>query len=354
VEAVVLLVGDPGLAHPATHPILPRLREEVERWASILPDSSVVVVVLGDIVYPSGLGEPGSLTWVRDSTTVAAQAAVVGGPLALERGARALFLAGNHDWGERKDEEGAARVGHLGELLGRLSSGGPAVALLPPAGAGGPAVVDVGAHLRLVLLDTAWWLLETEAAPRAPVLRGVSNAFATAGGREIVVAAHHPFNSGGPHGGLALLEKGLGLRALLSRSGALLQDLSSRPYSELRQGLLEIFAEHGPPALFAGGHEHSIQLVGGDGQGQPRRSLVSGSASKLTGVGPVPGLLFARSEPGFARLLVLRDGTLHLSIETAPAEYLACPEDESLRAACMADGVNAYRIVWSEALARAN
>lgn len=351
VESVILLLGDAGLARRETHPILPRIGAEVERWTALVErDSSVVVVLLGDIVYPRGLAAPGSLTWAEDSARVADQASLVGGPLALERGARALFLAGNHDWGERKDYEGALRLSHLGDLLDSLRATGPAVELMPPAGTGGPAVVDVGAHLRLVLLDTAWWLLEADPEPRLPVLRGVRDALATAGAREVVIAAHHPFESGGPHGGLAVLGETLGVQALLSRSGALLQDLRSRPYVALRRGLVEIFREHGPPALFAGGHEHSIQLVRGDDGAAPRRSVVTGSASKLSGVGPVPGLLFARSEPGFARLLVLRDGTLHLSIETAPAGYLSCPEADPVRIGCMADGVAAYRVVWSEPL----
>jgi hypothetical protein len=310
----------------------------------------VVVLYLGDNVYPHGLGEPGSLTWAEDSAKVASQVSLVAGPRALEKGARGIFLAGNHDWGERKDQEGAVKLFHLGALLDGLRATGPAVALVPPPGTGGPVVVDVGTRLRLVLLDTAWWLLEDESDPRIPVVEGVSEAMATAGGREVVIAAHHPFDSGGPHGGLAVLGKTLGVRALLSLSGALLQDLRSRPYAALRQALLEIFQEHGPPALFAGGHEHSIQLVAGDGRTVPRRNLVSGAGSKLTAVGPLPGLLFARSEPGFARLLVLRDGTLHLSIETAPAEYLECPQAEEVRARCMADGVAAYRVVWSEPL----
>jgi hypothetical protein len=352
VESVILLAGDAGLALEHTHPIVARLRVEVERWAELIEsDSSVVLLLLGDNVYPQGLPEPGSLTYAQDSAKVAAQTWVVAGPHALDKGARAIFLAGNHDWGERRDYEGAVRLGHLGELLGRMRATGPAVALLPPAGAGGPAVLDVGAHLRLVLLDTAWWLLEAEPEPRIPVLQGISNALATSGGREVVIAAHHPFNSGGPHGGMAILEKTLGVQALLSRSGALLQDLASRPYLEFRRGLLEIFREHGPPVVFAGGHEHSMQLMRGESEMVPRRSLVSGSASKLTAVGPTPGMLIARSEPGFARLLALRDGTLHLSIETAPAEFLTCPEDESVRAQCMADGVEAYGVVWSETLA---
>jgi hypothetical protein len=140
------------------------------------------------------------------------------------------------------------------------------------------------------------------------------------------------------------------VQALLSRSGALLQDLTSRPYRELRSGLLTVFAAQGPPALFAGGHEHSMQLVRSVDENGPRLSLVSGAASKLTAVGTTPGMLLARSEPGFARLLVLKNGRLHLSLETAPAEYLSCPDSDAERASCMADGVGAFRTVWSAGL----
>jgi hypothetical protein len=351
VESVIFVLGDGGNARQHLSPILPRVRAEVERWSErIGRDSAVVVLFLGDNVYPRGLSEPGSLTWVEDSAHVADQASIVAGAAARERGARAIFLAGNHDWGERVDFEGAVRLGNLDRLLTALSAGGAAVQLLPTAGTGGPAVVDVGAHLRLLLLDTAWWLLQGEESAHDAVLQGVATALASAEGREVMVAAHHPFMSGGPHGGMAELGETLGVRTLLSLSGALLQDLSSRPYLDLRNGLITLFAEHGPPALFAGGHEHSMQVLEGDGEISPRRTLVSGAASKLTEVGTYPGMLFARSEPGYARVLVLDDGTLYLSVETTSADYLVCPEDDADRVPCMAAGVEGFRTVWSEGL----
>jgi hypothetical protein len=348
VESVILLIGDAGDARQATSPLLARVHREVERWASLIErDSAVVVLVLGDIVYPAGVGAPDSPSRAEDSARVADQAFLVADSVSRARGARALFVAGNHDWGQSRDLEGALQVEHLGDLLDTLRASGPAVALLPPAGSGGPGVVDVGQHLRLVLLDTAWWLLEADGDERRAVLDGVAQALETAGAREIVIAAHHPFDSGGPHGGLASVSRSLGVQALLSRSGALLQDLTSRPYRELRSGLLTVFAAQGPPALFAGGHEHSMQLVRSVVEHGPRLNVVSGAASKLTPVGTRPGMLFARSEPGFARLLVMTDGSLHLSLVTAPAEYLACPDADAERVACMAEGARAFRTVWS-------
>jgi hypothetical protein len=350
VESVILLLGDAGAARWESHPILPRVRAEVERWAGLLPDdSSVVVLLLGDIVYPAGVREPGSLFWAEDSATVAEQAALVAGRLALEAGARAFFVPGNHDWGDRRDNAGALQLSHLSDLLASLRATGLPVAVAPPGGSGGPQVVDVGEHLRLLLLDTSWWLLSNEEEPRGEVIAGVQDALASADGRTVLVAAHHPFDSGGPHGGLAALGRSLGIRLLLSLSGALLEDLRSSPYRELRQALLASFAEYGQPIVFAGGHDHSMQLLRGSGNA-PSYTIVSGATSKLTGVGDAPGLVFARSEPGFARLLVLRDGSLHLTLVTAPAEYVSCPALDPQRARCMAEARAAYRVVWSETL----
>jgi hypothetical protein len=213
VEAVILVIGDAGNARQATSPVLARLRSEVQRWAGLLErDSAVVVLVLGDIVYPAGVGAADAPSRAEDSAKVADQAFVVADSLARARGARALFVAGNHDWGESRDLEGAIQVEHLGDLLDTLRASGPAVALLPPAGTGGPGVVDVGGSLRLILLDTAWWLLEADAEARRAVIAGVAQSLQSAESRHVVMAAHHPFASGGPHGGLARVGRTLASR----------------------------------------------------------------------------------------------------------------------------------------------
>lgn len=349
VESMLFLLGDPGLAQADHFPILPRLRGEVERWAGALEaDSSVVVLVLGDLVYPDGVAARDSPGFAEDSARLADQVDLVAGPRARSRHARLHFLAGNHDWGQASRRSGEERVHRLAALVGELGAVTDAwVSLEPEAGTGGPTVVDVGRHLRLVLLDTAWWLLEAEGASRRAVVRGVRHALRTAGDRRVVVAAHHPFESAGPHGALDVFGNTLGIRTLLSRSGALLQDLHSRPYRALREELMDVFAEEGRPDLFAGGHEHSLQVVRGGADDAPAVTVVSGSASKLTPVGTSPGLVFGRSVPGYARLFVKRDGTLELLLDAAPARFLRCPEEGDERETCMEEGVGAFRTVWA-------
>lgn len=351
VERVLFLLGDPGTVTTATSPVLQRLERDVEEWAAGLEaDSAVAVLVLGDVVYPEGLHEAGHELFDHDTAVVMSQVRLVSGPAALARGARVYFMAGNHDWGERSDFRGAARLARLGAFLDSVRTRtGAIVELAPPAGTGGPHVVDWGPHVRLLLLDTAWWLLGAEDPEETPFLDRVEAAMRGAGDREVLFAAHHPFRSAGPHGGEISIWKMFGVYYLLQRAGALLQDINSRPYRGLERGLRETFARLGPPFAFIGGHEHSLQVFERVQPTDPTYSIVSGSASKLSGVGMQPGLRFAVEAPGYMRLLVLRDGRMHLSVEATGTDYLVCRGGDER---CMEEGLAAFRTVHSQPLRR--
>lgn len=353
-ESVFFLVGDAGDAQFDASPILERLRQDVDWWSQrIEGDSAVVVAFLGDNVYPLGLHPRESSEFSEDSLTLMAQVRVLASPAALER-ANGYFMAGNHDWGLEEDWDGFERIAHLGDFLATASATtGASVRLVPEAGTGGPFVVDVGKRVRLIVLDTAWWILDggqLGLESRPMVLSGVREAMESAGGRTVFIAAHHPFQSAGPHGGEVSFWSTLGVRYLLDRSGAMLQDITSVPYRELAGGLREIFADTGPPLLFAGGHEHSLQVFRGIEPTDPAFSTVSGSASKLSSVGDQPGMLFGRSAPGYMRIVVERDGGVTLFVEAAPRDFLDCPVEVPARTPCMTEGVDAFEVVHSQRL----
>lgn len=355
VEHVVFLVGDAGEATRDRYPILQRLRTDIEWWAErVQGDSVISVLFLGDIVYPDGLHPPGTPQFPGDSTIVMDQVHLLAGPFALQRGARGYFLAGNHDWGLMPEWEGFVRLRTLEDFLdrARLETGAD-VRVSPPAGEGGPAVVDVGTHLRMLLLDTAWWLLDggrLSAEGRGETLEGIENAMRTAGSREVMLAAHHPFRSSGSHGGAFSFWRTLGIRYLLVRSGAILQDLTSIPYREMEQGLREIFERTGAPLLFAGGHDHSLQLFEAVQPTDPSFSIVSGSASKLTNVQGADGMLFGARAPGYMRLIVERNGGMTVFVEGVPPEYQSCPGEGAELLTCMQEGVAAFEVLHSQRL----
>lgn len=357
VEAVVILAGDAGEARYHRYPVLPAMAADVESWAArIGRDSAVVVLMLGDIVYPVGMRPPDAPEFPDDSARVADQIAIVRGAAARRYGARMYFLAGNHDWGMKEDREGTRRLLNLGNFLDRMRMRGAAVDLAPDAGTGTPYVVDVGT-LRLVLLDTAWWLFDAEPARKQEVIADIARSLSSAGGRPVVIAAHHPLVSAGPHGALSPAWEDLGIRYLLSRSGTILQDIESTPYRDLRRSLEQIFSRGPRPLVFAGGHDHSLQVIQHADTAAPYFSTVSGSASKLTSVGWTLGLLFRRSAPGYMQLVVRSSGAVDLFVTAAPERYLACPdldpEDVELRR-CMQEGIAAFRTVFSMRLKEAD
>lgn len=350
VETVIYLLGDPGETTLTSHPILLAMRRDIDAWAEKLPgDTTIAVLVLGDIIYPAGLHDPGHPAFAEDSVHVDDQVELVSGD-AARQSAWAFFLAGNHDWGREEDWKGRTRLQNLDDLLVAFRARGYPVSMAPPPGEGGPVVVDLGAHVRLLLLDTAWWLLDAEDEGREAMLLGIDEAARTAGDRHLVLASHHPYQSAGSHGGAKSFWKGLGIGYALARAGAILQDLNSVPYRELRGGIRSSGLRHGPALIHAGGHDHSIQVIRGRRDGSPRYSVVVGSASKLTNVGHEDGLLFRRSWPGYARLFVLRDGGIILSVEGAPPEYLVCRGERRDRSQCMEEGARSYRTLWSDRL----
>lgn len=349
VESVLFLIGDAGLSRETFAPVIVHLQRDVEWWSErIGRDSAIAVLYLGDNVYPRGVHEPGDPEFPRDSAQIDDQAAVVTGPAAMRYRSSAVFVPGNHDWAQSTTERGLRQLGHQEELLKRMRSRGPSVALLPAGGVGGPHILDVGRHLRVLILDTAWWLLETSRVAKQGVILGVEEAIRTRGAREVVIVAHHPLKSGSAHGGLVPFWQTLGIEYLLYRSGAMLQDLTSIPYKELNSGLRDVFARTATPLLFAGGHDHSLQVIQATEPTDPRFMVVSGSGSKTSPVDWRPGMLFREAQPGYMRLVTWKSGRTQLFVTAAPKDAVNCKaKDDAAREQCSQEALPAFRTYYS-------
>ncbi|MBI2537796.1 MAG: hypothetical protein HYW06_12715, partial [Gemmatimonadetes bacterium] len=150
------------------------------------------------------------------------------------------------------------------------------------------------------------------------------------GHRLVAVLAHHPLRSGGPHGGeFGWMDHLFPLRRLSGKlwiplpligsgypwarkAGISSQDLGSSEYGLMRDSLRAAFLTR-PPLLFAGGHDHSLQVL----RGHVVRYHVVTGAGTFGHVSPVEYLAetqFARSASGYVRLDLLQTGRGRLSV----------------------------------------
>ena len=291
-----------------------------------------VVVFLGDNVYPQGLPPPEAAARSEMERRLDAQIDVV-----RSRGVRAIFVPGNHDW-EKGKPGGWEAVRREGAHV--VARGGPLVDFLPRDGCPGPEVVDLKERFRIVALDTQWWLhdgpkpedpISPCAADSAPeVLAALRQSLEGAGEREVVVAAHHPLATGGPHGGyfsfrahvfpLTDVHKGLwiplplvgSLYAAVRKGGFTEQDIAGDRNREMREALEGVLRER-PPLVYASGHEHTLQVLESP---SARRLLVSGAGSlgHTSSVRRIDGSRFASSRAGFMRLDFPREGGARLAV----------------------------------------
>ena len=347
VELVVFLIGDAGEATPGLSPVVARLQREVETWsAQMARDSTVGVIFLGDNVYPAGVRDPGDPAYVLDTLRLRSQLEVVSGPSARKYHTHGYFLAGNHDWGNMIGGAGLRRLTNQQDRLDDAREHGIPVRLLPTAGEPGPAIVDFGGTLRVLFLDTHWWLQARSDANKRQLFNRIEQALATADGRHVIIAAHHPFVSGGAHGGPMAIWEGLGILWLLRQTGSLVQDLNSVVYRELLIGLKAVFARVGKPLLFVGGHDHSLQVLEQDEPDEPKWTLVSGAGSKVTEVMNVGGMKYANNVAGFMRVTFLRDGGVLLHVLATPERYVTCSTQVNGGVeSCMQEGVDAFETV---------
>lgn len=339
----VLLVGDGGLMEP-NDAIRAQLTADARASADRGP---TVVAFLGDNIYPDGVraSEP---EYSRDTTILAVQASVVSGS-----GARALFIPGNHDW-LSASEGGLAALDRQADWVRRRADarGVPLTWLPRVAGCPGPAVVDVG-EVRLIVLDTQWFLhgheRRCEEREADAIFRELTVAIDGAETtREVMILGHHPLRSHGPHGGYFPPDRHLfplrdlwswafvplpvlGTAYVLSRTwGISNQDFRGDRNERMREGILgAIRAAKRAPKFYAAGHEHSLQVLSGSGNG-PDYHLVTGSASKVTPVASGESTRFATSRRGYMKVEVGPE-RIHVSVIVSGRSAPGDPEGWCVR-----------------------
>jgi hypothetical protein len=304
IETTLFLIGDAGEPDPRYIGVP---LESLTVQAAAAPEQSIIVF-LGDNVYPDGIPEEGAAEWADSRRRLEAQVN------AVPPGARGIFLPGNHDWASEL-AYGLYAIRRQEQLIAALARGRD-VRMLPGNGCPGPVALDVG-RLRLISLDTQWWLhdfIVRDSATRCTAtMAGVTAELRaqvrpTGDKRVVVVAGHHPLMTGGEHGGYCGLTGPF--RRFIGRS----QDVMSGKNRRMRDSLERAF-EAAKPLVYAAGHDHSLQVLsGGDAASY---LLVSGAGSAAKGSCAVTlreSIYTSPHRSGFMRLDIFRNGGVLLRV----------------------------------------
>ena len=270
VVETIFLIGDAGEPDPR----LPATVLDSLAVQAAGAGSKGTILFLGDNIYPAGTADSIAANYADVLRRLDAQIRAVPG------GATGIFVPGNHDWsdggqggffGGATAADGLFTVRRQAWLIPRRpKNAGATVMMLPQGGCPGPAVVDKG-PVRLILLDTQWWLHnyivrdglsdDRENGCSTHTIGEITQALrdslrTTRPGQAVIVAGHHPLVTGGPHGGYC------GAFALFRRWANTSQDLFGRSYTRMRDSLNRALQTH-PPLIFAAGHDHSLQVLRG-------------------------------------------------------------------------------------------
>jgi calcineurin-like phosphoesterase family protein len=275
----IYLIGDAG-EDTASGKALLMLKDE------IIKDPQSAIIFLGDNVYPVGFN-PND---INSAKRLNSQLSI----LKTYEGS-AYFIPGNHDWNAQK-RKGLEKIIQQERYVNSYVRNATSVknrndaVFLPSNGLPGPSSVMLTEDVRLVILDTQWFLHFHKKNKDGSIKKTKKMfylqldsllAYSKLHDQQVVIAAHHPMYTNGEHARKIMPLRFLisytpfrifglfGLRRFLS------QDLSETPYKNMREKMLEIFNRY-DNIIYVSGHDHNVQCFREIGN----RYIVSGNGSK--------------------------------------------------------------------------
>ena len=300
----ILLLGDAG--HSTLEPLQASLLKAQIRASEFADKTSIIM--LGDNIYYFGFPdkEQGQTEYsesqLEDISHLEAQLSI-----AKNSGAEIFIVPGNHDWYASQVDSQAAYVKQYALDNNTRAVFTPHQLNKAPL----PEVIHRNG-VSLFFIDSMWMIKADEAQYQLAMvafndlLKQTTKDYPD---NLLLVTAHHPIETMGPHNKYytSLIYKTfIGALSLLTEND---QDTDHPNYRRLIDGIELTLARY-PKAIYAAGHEHSLQIFKDSNDRSPQYRLVSGAAnsSKITGVGSNDNSLFALAQEGFMELDILDNG----------------------------------------------
>ncbi len=313
----VFLIGD--LKNPLENENLETLKNEL-----LKEGKNSALVILGDIVYPSGMPEEEDVNYEE---SIQKHNAILN--RIKDYPGKIIFLPGNHDWAKGKEdgwESVIAQENYIEEFLGRGNT------YVPDEGCPGPVEIELTDDITLIVINSQWWfqkyekpeLNDCDIEDENDLYIQIEDAIRRNKDKKIIFASHHPLFSDGIHGGnfpfllniFPFTENNPSLfipfpgffytsyRKFFGDS----QDLAHPDYKSFKNNLLEILRKY-PDIIFAAGHEHNLQYLETDSL----HHIISGGGGEGTFIAKRKNQAdFAAQSTGFAKLSFYKNGNVWL------------------------------------------
>lgn len=287
------------------------------------------IVFLGDNVYPSGNSAFDGASAHRERRIMESQLEL----FSPFRGS-VFVVPGNHDWSRGKADGAAAvlRQQHIVNDFTRSNSvnSNAGQTYFPGNAQSGPVQVQPHPAVRLIFLDTQWWL-QGNGRRRIPGSSGLSRreqeanclarldsmlSRAQEDDALCIVIGHHPVFTNGQHSHrreplrFLLNYTPLALFRLLGTDRFMGQDIDQPRYRRFRNQLREVFA-HYSPMVYVAGHDHNLQVMRDLGN----YYVVSGAGSKQHTIDRYrfPARFMEDQQSGFFRMDLHASGNVRIA-----------------------------------------
>jgi hypothetical protein len=311
---VVYLLGNTATA-PIPEANMAAFQQELQAQSN-----PFTIIHLGDILDNNGLGKNEKVT--SNKLDLLLQLANVN-----PKG-NIFFVPGDKDW-DNSGPAGLSNVRRLELYMGQ-NLNKPNL-LVPGNGCPGPQIIDISPNLRIIAINTQWWMhpyqkpeepnTDCQVNTREDFLEELDDAISEAEGRNVLIVGHHPILSNGEYGGHLSLKKHFfplsdgnpNNRVPLPLLGSVYaayrqnigtpRDMANKNYQDFTKGLGDVLAENNH-VIYAAAHDYNLQLNYSEGN----YHLISGSFSEKDFLGRNKKSLFNRATQGFSKLTYYTNG----------------------------------------------
>lgn len=341
ISQVIYLLGNTAInTIPEAH--LEAFRQELRAQ-----QNPFTIVHLGDIASNRGLDKNPEAATTRKLNKLLQLTANTKGNM--------LFVPGDKDW-DNSGKEGLEDVKILGNYISSHQKNGQV--LLPEEGCPGPVIRDIGKTVRIIAINTQWWM-HPYRKPQEPdtdcgILSGpefiesVEDAIEEADGRQVLIVGHHPVVSNGVYGGHMSLKKHLfpffdfktnswvplpllgSLYAAYRQNVGTPRDMANPGYQNFISNMNRLFQSN-DQLIYAAAHDYSLQL----NAFEDNYFLVSGSFSEKDYVSKNLQSLVNRAATGYAKLTIYSNGKVTSTFyEFTSQSAIAVAEHTLFQSAC--------------------